>query len=113
MVMQLDSSEYQARVINSFAYLDPQDSDEPGCFVLIDADIDSDGQADLRCAVDLEGDIISLLFVSDLWDSVKIEAPIGDAAQSLDAVAKEEGAGEAAAEPDDEGEAANGPGEAN
>jgi hypothetical protein len=68
---------YHTQIINSFRYLDPQDSAERGCFVLIDADIDEDNQADIRCAVDLEGDLISLLFISDRWNAVQVKAPIG------------------------------------
>ncbi|MDR1184787.1 MAG: hypothetical protein LBK67_08325, partial [Coriobacteriales bacterium] len=75
--MDLDESSYHTQIINSFRYLEPRDEIEPGCFVLVDADIDADGQADLRCAADPTGNIISLLLVQEQWDSVQIEAPIG------------------------------------
>jgi hypothetical protein len=75
--MDLDENSYHTQIINSFRYLEPRDEMEPGCFVLVDADIDADGQADLRCAADPTGNIISLLLVWEQWDSVRIEAPIG------------------------------------
>ncbi|MDR1185027.1 MAG: hypothetical protein LBK67_09555 [Coriobacteriales bacterium] len=75
--MKLDEESYRTQIIISFRFLDPQDSAEQGCFVLIDADVDADERADLRCAVNLDGDIISLLFSSRQWDTVQIEAPIG------------------------------------
>jgi hypothetical protein len=71
---------YRAQIIDLFRYLEPRDSAEPGCYVLVDADIDLDGQADIRCAADREGDLISLLLVSSRWDSVSVEEPIGVAA---------------------------------
>jgi hypothetical protein len=75
--MDLDESSYRTQIINSFRYLEPRDESEPGCFVLVDADIDADGQADLRCAADPTGNIISLLLVWEQWDSARIETPIG------------------------------------
>ncbi|MDR0350215.1 MAG: hypothetical protein LBH64_01535 [Coriobacteriales bacterium] len=73
----LDKASQRAQIINSFRYLESQNDIEPGCYVLVDADIDGDGEADLRCAADLGGNIISLLIVSRQWDSLTIEAPIG------------------------------------
>jgi hypothetical protein len=75
--MEFDESFYHAQIINAFRYLDPQDSSETGCFILVDADIDEDERADLRCAVDPNGNVISLLLVSTQWDTVRIEMPIG------------------------------------
>jgi hypothetical protein len=80
----LDESSYHTQIINSFRYLEPRNELEPGCFVLVDADIDADGQADLRCAVDPTGNIISLLLVWEQWDSARIEAPIGVAVAPLE-----------------------------
>jgi hypothetical protein len=75
--MEMDEESYLTQIINSFRFLDPQDSAEQGCFVLIDADVDADSRPDFRCAVDLDGDIISLLFSSRQWDTVQPEMPIG------------------------------------
>jgi hypothetical protein len=75
--MAMDEESYLTQIINSFRFLDPQDSAEQGCFVLIDADVDADERPDFRCAVDLNGDIISLLFSSQQWDTVQPEMPIG------------------------------------
>jgi hypothetical protein len=75
--MEMDEDSYRTQIINSFRFLDPQDSAEQGCFVLIDVDVDADGREDFRCAVDLDGDIISLLFSSRQWDTVQIKTPIG------------------------------------
>jgi hypothetical protein len=77
MRMEEDEGNHRAQIINSFQYLDPASDAEVGCFVLYDADIDADGQSDLRCAVDLTGNIISLIFVDEQWDSLRVEAPIG------------------------------------
>ncbi|MDR1015788.1 MAG: hypothetical protein LBL86_12555 [Coriobacteriales bacterium] len=71
---------YRAQILGLFQYLEPRDTAEPGCYVLVDADIDLDGRADIRCATDLEGNLISLLLVSSQWDSVSVEKPIGVAA---------------------------------
>ncbi|MDR1083235.1 MAG: hypothetical protein LBL27_05140 [Coriobacteriales bacterium] len=75
--MDYDEGSYHAQIINAFRYLEPENDAEPGCFILADMDIDADGQADLRCAVDPNGNIISLLFVSSSWDTLRISAPIG------------------------------------
>jgi hypothetical protein len=77
MQMEEDEDIRRTQIINSFNYLDPESDAEIGCFVLYDEDIDADGRSDLRCAVDLNGNIISLIFVDEQWDSLRIEAPIG------------------------------------
>lgn len=68
---------YRENIVRSFQYLDPITGEDPGCFVLVNADIDTNGQADLTCAVDQQGNIISLLFLGDGLDSMQIDAPIG------------------------------------
>jgi hypothetical protein len=103
-----DESSYRAQIISSFRYLEPRDAIEPGCFVLVDADIDGDERADLRCAVDPAGSIISLLLISERWDSVQIEAPIGVAVAPLEG---DETPGETMAEAQDEQTALEGGGE--
>ena len=65
---------YHARILNSFYYLEPRASNERACYVLADIDINNDDVADLRCAVNLAGDIISLL-LTPAWD-ISIESPI-------------------------------------
>jgi hypothetical protein len=74
-----DAWSYRAQILGSFRYLQPDDSAEPGCYVLYDADIDAEGQPDLRCAVDLQANIISLLFVSDNLSALEVGAPLGSA----------------------------------
>jgi hypothetical protein len=74
---ETDESGYRTNIINSFRFLEPRDSADRSCFVLADTDINADGQADLRCAVNLEGNIISLLFASREWDTVHVKTPIG------------------------------------
>jgi hypothetical protein len=88
-----DADSFYAQISNAFRYLDPETGAEQGCFVLVDADIDANGQEDFRCAVDLQGNIISLLFVSQQWDSVQIEAPIGVAIATPEESLPTEGAG--------------------
>ena len=74
-------SEYYSQILNSFRYLElrdnTDDNTESGCYFLVDFDIDGDNTPDLSCAVDLEGTILSVLFLSDTWDTVTITAPIG------------------------------------
>jgi hypothetical protein len=77
MQTEEDEGSYRTQIINSFNYLDPESDAETGCFVLYDTDINADGQSDLRCAVDLSGNIISLILLDDQWDSLRIQAPIG------------------------------------
>ena len=113
-----DDAVYLSKIVDSFHYLEPQESDEQGCYVLVDLDISEDGEPDLRCAVDLNGTIISLLFVSTLWDTVVIESPIvvfGGEPEVAEQNATEEGdvaaeggaatEGQAATEEQKEGEA--------
>jgi hypothetical protein len=72
-----EDGSYYTRILNSFSFLNPADSAEPGCFVLYDTDLDLDGINDFRCAIDTSGNIISLIFVNDRLDTLQIEAPIG------------------------------------
>ncbi|MDR3037306.1 MAG: hypothetical protein LBU31_02710 [Coriobacteriales bacterium] len=72
-----DVLNYRALILGSFRYLEPGDSAEPGCYVLYDVDIDAEGQPDLRCAVDFQANIISLLFVSDNLSAVEVGTPVG------------------------------------
>jgi hypothetical protein len=90
--MDSDEGGYRTQIINAFRYLEPDSGTEPGCFILGDTgdfDIDADGQADFRCAVDYDGNIISLIFITSQWESLQIEAPIGVA--STPTVAGEQG----------------------
>jgi hypothetical protein len=91
MLLPADLSPYYSQILNSFRCLALPDSTVPDYFVLMDADIDSSGTPDLRCAVDPDGNIISLRFISDEWGRVQLVTPIVDPA----AVAA---AGQAAAE---------------
>ncbi len=76
MQQESDPNEYIQRILNDFRCLESSGSSEPGCFVLVDEDIDLDGEPDVRCAVDFDGTLISLLFVSQTWASLDITAPI-------------------------------------
>ncbi|MCL2807456.1 MAG: hypothetical protein FWD27_04735 [Coriobacteriia bacterium] len=76
MQLERDYSLYTQRILVDFRYLEPLDATEPGCFVLVDADINLDGEPDVRCAVDSTGKIISLLFVSDTWSALQLTDPI-------------------------------------
>jgi hypothetical protein len=72
-----DLGNYRSRIISSFSYLDPPSTTESGFFVLVEADITADGLADINCAVDLQGNLISLVFLTTEWDEIKLESPIG------------------------------------
>jgi len=72
-----EDADYLSFIINSFYYLEPRDSNDPGCYILVDLDIDGDATPDLRCAVDNEGTIISWRVLSEAWDTVLVESPIG------------------------------------
>jgi hypothetical protein len=71
-----DYGAYVERILSSFGCLEPLNSSEPGCFVLVDADIDFDDSPDLRCAVDFSGNLISLLLVSEKLNPLKLTAPL-------------------------------------
>ena len=77
MQMEKTDLDYHMMIINSFSYLEPQDSNVPGCYVLSNFDANEDGIADLRFAAASDGSIISLLFLSDMWDTITVESPIG------------------------------------
>lgn len=93
--LQLEGSydEYLSRTLGEFRSLDPYDSSQAGCFVLMDADIDLDGAPDVRCAVDFNGKLISLLVVSEKWTAMQLTAPIVVATEPSD-VSAGEGEGE-------------------
>jgi hypothetical protein len=115
-----DEGGLRARILNAFRYLEPNNGIDPGCFVLGEAgslDIDGDERADLRCAVDSNGNVISLIFTSSQWESVQIEAPIGVAGlpptsmeQTTETPAADEGEGTGGAAGEGEGEGAGGTG---
>jgi hypothetical protein len=105
MQIEEDDGSYRAQIINSFNYLDPESDAETGCFVLYDTDINADGQNDLRCAVNLSGNIISLVLLDDQWDSLRIEGPIGVVAEQPDDTLT---TGEPPAGPDDGSEEGQG-----
>ncbi|MDR2035149.1 MAG: hypothetical protein LBP91_00515 [Coriobacteriales bacterium] len=67
---------YQERILSSFHWLEPVSASDAGCFVMVEADIDFDGNPDASCAVDLNGNLISLLFVSDTWGALRLTDPI-------------------------------------
>lgn len=54
-------------LVDSFSYLHTNSEDNQGCYVISSLDVNGDGTSDLRCAVDQNGVIISLLFLSDPW----------------------------------------------
>jgi len=74
--LQNDEDVYLQTIIGGFRCLEPVDFAEPACFVLVGVDIDLGGEADIQCAVDLSGKLISLLFVSDDLPTIQLEAPI-------------------------------------
>lgn len=76
MQLQHDSVVYVSQILNNFRFLESTNSDEPSCFVLIDEDIDSDGEIDVNCATDYQGNIISLLFVTTTKNKIQLTAPI-------------------------------------
>ncbi|MDR2956770.1 MAG: hypothetical protein LBU61_01125, partial [Coriobacteriales bacterium] len=67
--------EYQERLLSSFVYLSPQDAADKDCYVLVDCDINYDGINDLRCAVDLEGDIVSFDILNVAFSKLVIDPP--------------------------------------
>ena len=58
-------------LVNAFRFLLTNTETSQGCYVIYSLDINKDGVADLRCAVDQNGNIISLLFLSNPWVSVE------------------------------------------
>jgi hypothetical protein len=65
---------YREALVEGFQYLYVDSANSPNCYVLVDADVDADGVADLSCAVDQDGSIISLLFLSPQWSTVALSA---------------------------------------
>ena len=88
-----EEEEYFTQIIDSFRYLEPLNSSDPSCFVLGELDINGDGTPDLRCAVSLKGTIISLQFLSDMWDAITITSPIGIPVPSIANEGETEGEG--------------------
>ena len=80
MLLPADTAPYRSQILNAFRCLEPSSSDDSPCFVLMDADFDGNGTPDLQCAVDISGNIISLIFVSNEWDTVQLVTPIIDPA---------------------------------
>ncbi|MDR1713332.1 MAG: hypothetical protein LBR39_04170 [Coriobacteriales bacterium] len=74
MPMPDDLGYYRLTIINGFQFLEVEADARQNCLVLVDADVDADGTADLNCAVDMSGNIISLLFLTDAWGSVNLQA---------------------------------------
>jgi len=117
---------YVQRILSDFRYLEAFGTGEPGCFVLVNADISLDGEPDVRAAVDLSGNIISLLFISETWSSLRLTAPLmlspeppaedNDSAEPADELdannQKDEGLGDDSfgGEADDDGDADDGNG---
>lgn len=110
-----DFYNYQKDIIGSFQYLEADGSTESGYFILFEADIDEDGQKDLTCALDQQGNVISQLFLGD-WDpeqtdySVELdtnknETPSTPNGQEGDEASQEQGdsANQNTTDPDKEG----------
>jgi hypothetical protein len=74
--LELSYEAHVEKILSSFRYLEPLNSSLPACFALIDADIDGDQTPDIRCAVDLSGNLISWLIVNDTWSALELTAPI-------------------------------------
>jgi len=72
-----EDSYYYSLIINSFYYLEPSDSNESGCYFLVDLDLNGDNSPDFSCAVDSFGNFVSFRFSSNAWDSAALQAPIG------------------------------------
>ncbi|MDR2492804.1 MAG: hypothetical protein LBD25_05040 [Coriobacteriales bacterium] len=63
----------RSMILERFRYLETGSAEAGGCFVLILRDA-SDPDGGLLCAVDLSGNIVSLLFASDNWENVRLDA---------------------------------------
>lgn len=113
--LQLDSGrdpqEYASSLlIDAFVFLNTNEEANQGCYVINSLDINQDGTADLRCAVDQSGAVISLRFESDPWEIPEgfddpdpetpdtetptpgSETPAGEAASAADAATTPENA---------------------
>lgn len=69
---------------SSFVFLHTGSEESSGCYVIQNLDINGDGIADIRCAVDQGGLIFSLIFLSEPWiavpDPADANADTGNAA---------------------------------
>jgi len=77
--MEITAAEslYYSRIVNAFYFLEPLADNAPGCYVLVNMDLNEDGILDFNCAVDQQGALISFILLSDMWDNITIESPIG------------------------------------
>ncbi|MDR0308643.1 MAG: hypothetical protein LBH87_01780 [Coriobacteriales bacterium] len=66
---------YRDDLLSSFVYLQIVSDTVQSCLVLMDKDLDRDGVADLRCAVDLQGNVISLLILNPGYQKVNLALP--------------------------------------
>jgi len=70
MVIEENSEAFRLEILNQFSFLNGSDTNEQSCLVLVEIDIDANGSPDFNCAVDLDGNIISLLFTNNAYASV-------------------------------------------
>jgi hypothetical protein len=66
-----DTATIQNYIASSFVYLNTSNGSENGCYLLPELDINNDGSADIRCAVDMDGAIISLASLHTSWVSLE------------------------------------------
>ncbi|HBT95794.1 MAG TPA: hypothetical protein DEB24_06825, partial [Coriobacteriia bacterium] len=67
---------YRGKILSDFRCLEPHVQGGPRFFILYSEDLNEDGAADVRCAVDYDGKIIWLLLLSAEWNTVILTEPI-------------------------------------
>jgi hypothetical protein len=72
-------AEMADRLLGSFYYLETSNEGEPPCLLIYGCDVDLDGEADLRCAVSMDGEVFDCLILSSRWSTLVVG--LGDEAR--------------------------------
>jgi len=84
--------QYRQKLLASFRYLNVADNSAEDCFVL-EQDLDGDGNPDIRCAVDLNGNVISTLLLSTQYQTIQLALPADVSPTDTAATGSTSGAG--------------------
>jgi hypothetical protein len=88
-----DLSQLESYIANSFVYMNTDAQNESGCYLLPELDINNDGIIDLRCAADVDGNIISMAALTQVWPTAEPETSmeIWDFTNFLASISAEDG----------------------
>lgn len=107
-----EESYYRNKILADFRCLESQVQGGPRFFILYGEDMNEDNTADVRCAVDYDGKIISLLLLSAEWNEVDLRQPIDVTGNATEAEVEGEGT-QTGDTPDGTGDAGEAQGQGN